>query len=228
MGGGGSEMPRGSHLSLRSILFVAAGLIAGGSSGILLASLSGLSSASLFLQRAYHSYEQLALVSQLESDILVLLLEEEQGAAERDVPLSPAGARAQDIERTLAVYLASIRSELESRRGTGEADGAAGELEQALALRDLFRAMLGDLGRTGEKPGRSGDGIRPAIAAQRTADLRARVHRIVEGERAEVAEAIEAMAATRSRFQRWAIVIGAAAVGGLLAMLLYLSIGVEL
>lgn len=214
-------MVRGSRLSLRAMLLIAAALVCAGSAGVLIAALKGMSSAALFLGQTHHSYEQLVLVSQLEADILVLLLDEQQASA-RGKSAPARLQQEQDFEKTLAIYIASIRSDLESRRRGGAADAAGDELEQGLAMRDMFRGLLAELGSGASGREVSGD-TRAAAFHQRTADLRARVRRIVEGERSEVAQAIEAMATMRQGFARLAFLVAAAAIGGLAVMLAFLN-----
>lgn len=223
---------RGSRLSLRAMLFIAAAILAVGCAAILFSSLSGLSNAAFFLERAHRSYEQLALVSQLEADVQTLLLESGTPFVSR----AAAGAgmqsaksdRANEIERVLAVYMASIRSEVDLLSENGEVDTRADELQEATSLRDLFRAILDDLARL--QIADQGLPTQPTQftpeslrLGERIAELRTRIHHVVEGERDEVTATIAAMAAMRQKFAHWAALIGLTTAIGLVSIVLYLN-----
>jgi signal transduction histidine kinase len=215
-----------TSLSLRAVFYGAAALLMLAGALTLGAALTGMSNAGLFLAEASRSYEQLALVTRLEADIRSLLLDAwqiEPPAGRGALPLIATRADVEEVEHVFSSYLDSIRRELDQRRSRESAGSHPSELDEAVALRALFRDILDE----GHDGGVREDSAAGASAAgekrhQRVAELRQRVRDIVEGERREVDETIGAMAEARRRFMRWAGLLAAGASAGMLAMLAYL------
>lgn len=215
---------------MRALLVIAAVLIASGCAAIVLLTLSRISHAAYFLDRAGRSYEQLALVTKLEADMQALLLDSGVAALAR----SPSQAdsvthRAQEIERGLALYLASIQGEHELMRKHGEAADDGGEAEEAVALRAVFEALLKDSNGMAS-PARVQLDSQPSAAsslfATRVEELRGRVHQIVARERREIEETMSSMTAMRRGYFRLGLLVASATVLGLIAILLYLNAAV--
>lgn len=217
------------RLSIRSVFYISAAILTLFGAFALLAAIAAMSNATLLLGEASRSYEQLAIVTRLEADLQSLLLDVErvQDAAGRSNANTPTAhpAGTQNFERRLAIYMDSIRHELSLRKEQQRAGSHTSELAEAEALQTIFRELLSDLesklavlGTAEPRLLRSGD----ELSRQRVADLRRRVHDIVEGERREVDESIEAMAELRSRFIRRASVVAVAGSAILALILLYL------
>jgi len=158
-----------------------------------------------FLARAERSYEQLSIVTRIEADVNALLLNE---AARENLPewIALAEATAENIEKTLGLYIAGVNQETEL---LDDAGGQAEEVARALELRDLFRAVRGNLALLANRPPDSPlahDGENPAarrVAADVVA-LRRLAAAIVEDERKEVAATNAEMGALRRAFLRHA------------------------
>lgn len=222
--------PIGAGISLRLVSVLVAGFMA------LVLALAGLGThhdltrAAGFLERAGHAHEQLALVTRLEADMNALLLDE---AARVSVPewrsLTPVSP--QDIERTLALYMASIRIEGEMSEDEADKADQAEELSEAIALRDLFRAVQEDLSFLGAQPQdspvmRDSRSHAAQRVAARMAELRLRAARIVKGEQKEVEATGAAMNSLRRRFAVQAAgMLGLVACAGL-GLLAFLRRGV--
>lgn len=180
--------------SLRSAFrIVCAVLIVTGAS-VAVPTYYGMSTATFYLQRAGWSYEQLAAVTKLEADVNGWLLSEalrQQSGASQPQLADPA-----EIEKSLALYIDSIRSEAKSLRTSEERMKESEELEQAQRLREDFHALAAAL--------RKSDG---ATIRSLSDGFRARVHLIVEGERGEVAETSVEMSQLRKELNSWAALL---------------------
>lgn len=220
----------GKGISLRLVSLLVAGFMA------LVLALAGLGThhdlnrAAGFLERAGHAHEQLALVTRLEADMNALLLDE---AARVSVPewrsLTPISP--QDIERTLALYMASIRIEGEMSEDEADKADQAEEISEAIALRDLFRAVQEDLSFLGAQPQdspvmRDSRSHAAQRVAARMAELRLRAARIVKGEQKEVEATAAAMNALRKRFAVQAVGMLALVACAGLGLLAFLRRGV--
>ncbi len=211
-----------SGVSLRMATFAAVAAIAivvmiiGGST------FHDLSRAAFFLERAAHSHEQLALVTRLEADVNLLLLDlSARGNQLEWMSLSDVGAR--DVERALALHLANIAQEKHPFDAEDAGALPDGELADALALRDMFRALQQDLGLLGAQPNaypalRDSRGMAGQRVAARIAQLRMKGAKIVEAERRELSATNAAMATLRKRFVAQAKLVGILLVAGGLAL----------
>jgi len=188
-------------VSLRHALVLAATIGALLAAVLAYSTFQDLWKATNFLARAERSYEQLSIVTRIEADVNALLLNE---AARENLPewIALAEASAENIETTLGLYIAGVNQETELLEDKG---GQAQEVARALELRDLFRAVRGNLALLANQPPDSQlarDGKNPAaqrIAADVVA-LRGLAAAIVEDERKEVAATNANMGALRRAF----------------------------
>jgi len=192
-------------VSLHRALVLAAAVGALFAAALAYSTFQDLWKAANFLARAERSYEQLSIVTRIEADVNALLLNE---AARENLPewIALSEARAENIEKTLGLYLSEVNQETELLEDKG---GQAEEVARALELRDLFRAVRGNLvllANPSPDAQIARDGKNPAarrVAADVVA-LRGLAAAIVDDERKEVAATNAEMGALRRAFLRHA------------------------
>ncbi|MBB4199298.1 hypothetical protein CCR94_21320 [Rhodoblastus sphagnicola] len=191
-------------MSLRAAMTVAAlaaGIVA---TALALATFHDLWRAANYLARAERSYEQLSLVTRVEADVNALLLDESARAVLPEWTVL-SDVAAPTIERTLARYLASIGQETELLTESLDEKRQSQEVLRAIELRDLFRAVQGDLGfmrnQLADSPqARDGRNFAARRIADGVVELRRRTADIVKHESDEVAAVNAEMEGLRGRF----------------------------
>lgn len=219
-------IPNGMQLrtvSLRIILLGTGLALAAVCAAMALTTARAMTTASFYLERASSSYQQLVFVTRLEADVNALLLDE---AARRLDPATStvAAVTPPDIEQLFAVYMASIRSEADKLRDQDDKASETSELVLAQELRDIFRAIQADFSSYVAKDLTSPDmrDVRDLIA-RRVAEMRQRIHRIVEGEQDEVSGTMRAMTQLSDGLWVKAATIAGFTVLGLPFVFLYLN-----
>lgn len=182
-------------LSLRATITagVSLGLLAlVASTGIVL---WGLDAARESVARARHSYEQLALVSRMEANFGRLLVFEIQHMVEPGTRDRTSQKAMNDIDSALNRLILDIRTEAKSLRDEHERELELKEIQNAYALRALYKNMLNGINREREtmRAHVSGEPTRKFInnvVGVDYAHLNRIVQSVITDERSEVRAAI--------------------------------------